>query len=161
VLTNPFNLGKPLTSSTGFYNLGALVGTVNSKINATLSRVGQNKYVAFESNDCDHFGDSLTAYLLSSMQVVQNLLNGILQLHFGQSTSDKLHGHTQAKLQDHSITMHKDAFTTKTQDIQLQWYLLLPAGILFFNMLFLITYRSRTNTKVQELSENEIIQCPK
>lgn len=90
ILINPFCLGNPLASSSGFYNLGGIVKTLNNSINMTLAAGGHTKDIVFKSTNENNFGSRLTKYLLSSTQVVQNLLNGILQLYFGQNPSNNL-----------------------------------------------------------------------
>ena len=154
ILINPFCLWNPLASSSGFYKLGGIVETLNSSINVTLSAGGHTKDVAFKSTNEDNFGSRLTKYLLSSTQVVQNLLNGILQLYFGQNPSNELLS-TQDDVQfEHQIDPHNPK--TQGKEARLQWHIIIPAGIILFNMLFLITYRRRTIDTT--LSENPSIQ---
>ena len=127
---------------------------LNNSINMTLAAGGHTKDIVFKSTNEDNFGSRLTKYLLSSTQVVQNLLNGILQLYFGQKSSNNLLSTQDAVQFEH----HFDLDNSKAQgkEAKLQWHFIIPAGIFLFNLLFLITYRSRTiNTT---LSENPSIQ---
>ena len=69
------------------------------------------------------------------------------KLYFGQNPSNNLVSTQDAVDLGNPKAHGKEA--------KLQWHFIIPAGIIFFNLLFLITYRSRTmNTTLSENPRN-------
>jgi len=83
LITDPASMVKPLSTSSGIYDLSAFVEKLNVGINVSLNEKGHDRQVLFESTVEDRFGSLVTGYIISSTKLMQNVLNGMKQLYVG------------------------------------------------------------------------------